>query len=206
MSLTFAAPNTDSVPLYLLNKDGMDAFLEDQPEPVATWVRASGFSAGLGQALLIPGDDGAPTYALGGFGTAKARSRGRFPLAAVAAALPAGTYHLASSLPAGDLETEALGWLLTGYTFHRYAGTAKPRAQLVAPDGIDTARIEALAAGEALTRDLSVDLAMSESLHEKALRETSGEDPALGDLNQCAPQALRGLKTPLGVWTLRPQE
>ena len=59
---------------------------------------------------------------------------------------------------------------------------------------------------EALTRDLSVDLAMSESLHEKALRETSGEDPALGDLNQCAPQALRGLKTPLGVWTLRPQE
>ena len=154
MPLTFAAPDTEATPLYLLNEDGLDAFLQDQPDHVASWVRANGFSAGLGQAVLIPGDDGAPTYALGGFGSDAARSRGRFPLAAVAAALPAGTYRLASSLPSGDLETEALGWLLTGYGFHRYAGEARPKARLVAPDGIDAARVEALAAGEALTRDL----------------------------------------------------
>ncbi len=154
MPLTFAAPDTDAVPLYLLNKDALDAFLQDQPEQVASWVKASGFSAALGQTLLVPGDGGTPTYALGGFGAAEARARGRFPLATIAAALPAGTYRLASSLPAGDLETEALGWLLTGYAFHRYAGTAKPRARLVAPEGIDATRVEALAAGEALTRDL----------------------------------------------------
>ena len=154
MPLTFAAPDTPALPLFILDQDGLDSFLTDQPDTVTAWVKASGFAAGPGQALLIPGPDGAPTYALGGFGSAAGRARGRFPLAAVAAALPAGTYSLASSLPSGDLETECLGWLLTGYAFTTYAGEATPGAQLVAPDGIDAARIEALAAGEALTRDL----------------------------------------------------
>ncbi|MGR3805929.1 leucyl aminopeptidase family protein [Marinibacterium profundimaris] len=154
MPLTFAAPETDALPLHILAQDGLDDFLKDQSDRVTAWVRASGFAAGIGETLLIPGADGTPELALGGFGTAAQRARGRFPLAAVAASLPSGAYRLASSLPAGDLETECLGWLLTGYAFTEYAGTPRDGATLVAPDGIDAARVEALAAGEALTRDL----------------------------------------------------
>ena len=51
-------------------------------------------------------------------------------------------------------ETEALGWLLGGYSFDRYRDQKKTHPMLIAPDGIDAARVEALAAGEALTRDL----------------------------------------------------
>ena len=152
--LAFADPDTPALPLALVEQDGLDAFLADQPAQVATWVRASGFAAALGEALLIPGPDGQPALALGGYGSAAARRRGRFPLAAVAASLPAGTYALSTPLPAGDLETECLGWLLTGYAFTTYAGEPRPGARLIAPAGIDAARVEALAAGEALTRDL----------------------------------------------------
>ena len=154
MPLTFASPDADALDLHIIGQDGLEDFLNDQSDRVTTWIRASGFAAAIGETLLIPGPDGAPEFALGGFGTAAQRTRGRFPLAAAAASLPAGAYRLASSLPAGDLETECLGWLLTGYAFTTYAGTPRPAATLVAPDGIDAPRVEALAAGEALTRDL----------------------------------------------------
>jgi len=51
-------------------------------------------------------------------------------------------------------EQETLGWLLTGYVFDRYRDQTAPAARLVAPEGVDAAKIEILAEGEALTRDL----------------------------------------------------
>lgn len=47
-----------------------------------------------------------------------------------------------------------MGWLLAGYTFEKYAKHPAPKAGLIAPDGVDAARLQAIAAGEALTRDL----------------------------------------------------
>ncbi len=44
---------------------------------------------------------------------------------------------------------QALGWLLAGYAFNRYAGVARPQPRLVVPAGVDAARIEAIAGGEA---------------------------------------------------------
>jgi leucyl aminopeptidase len=69
-------------------------------------------------------------------------------------ALPEGVYALASALEGQAAETFALGWLLGSYRFTRYADGAQARAQLVAPAGVDAARVEAIAAGECLTRDL----------------------------------------------------
>ncbi|MEM8728622.1 MAG: leucyl aminopeptidase family protein [Pseudomonadota bacterium] len=154
MSLTFAPSDSPAIPLILLDQDGFDAAFSGQPDRALAWAKAQGFTGALGQVLTVPGPDGSIETAFGGFGTAGKRARGRFPLAAVAAALPAGTYRLASDLPAGDLETECLGWLLSAYSFTTYSGTARTGARLVAPDGIDAARVETLAAGEALTRDM----------------------------------------------------
>jgi leucyl aminopeptidase len=48
----------------------------------------------------------------------------------------------------------ALGWLLGGYRFDRYKAVKPQQARLKAPEGVDAARLVAIADGECLTRDL----------------------------------------------------
>jgi len=153
MPADFAPPDAHAVPLHVIGQDMLDDWLAGQPDRVAAWVRAAGFSAGLGEALPVPGEDGQLAMALAGYGTPDARARGRFHLAAAAAALPDGTYRLQPPGPERP-EEEALGWLLAAYAFDRYRAQQPARARLVAPDGVDAARLTAIAAGECLTRDL----------------------------------------------------
>lgn len=154
MTLTFAPAGTASLPLHVIESAGLDAWLADQTDRVAHWVKASGFTGALGKHLLIPDADGRPAMALAGYGTAAQRARGRFHLAAVASALPGGVWRIASQLPTDRLEEETLGWLLSAYAFDRYRSQPRNPARLVAPAGVNAPRLEAIAAGEALTRDL----------------------------------------------------
>ncbi len=154
MTLYFALPDEHSLALHVIEQPDLEAWLSDQPEMVKSWVHASGFTGALGQTLLLPGPDGRPVAALAGYGTASKRARKRFPLAAAAEALPEGVYRIASGLNSETQEMECLGWLLTGYAFDRYASQTKGKALLLAPDGVDADRVEALANAEALTRDL----------------------------------------------------
>ncbi len=154
MPLTFAAADAAALPLHVLEPDAVAAWSETQPEPTRRWVAASGFAGAIGSVLMIPGPDGAPVAALIGHGTAAQRVRHRFVLAAGVPHLAPGQYRLATCPGPETLSTEALGWLLAGYGFTRYSGSDSAVPMLVAPDGIDAARIETLAAGEALTRDL----------------------------------------------------
>ncbi|PJA58209.1 MAG: leucyl aminopeptidase, partial [Rhodocyclales bacterium CG_4_9_14_3_um_filter_68_10] len=82
-------------------------------------MRAAGFTGALGSTLPVPDADGRLVMALAGYGTQATRARGRFHLAAAAAALPDGAYRL-EGLPHGRAAEEALGWLLAGYGFERY--------------------------------------------------------------------------------------
>ncbi|MCI5096583.1 MAG: leucyl aminopeptidase family protein [Rhodobacteraceae bacterium] len=154
MPLCFAAPTAAAIPLHTIEADQLDPFLENQPERIRNWVAGNEFTGTIGQTLLISGEDGSTVMALAGFGTASARARQRFILAAAAEKLPKGTYQLASDLPGDVLEAECLGWLLTGYKFDRYKSKSGGKAALVAPLGIDQGRVEAMAAAEALVRDL----------------------------------------------------
>jgi leucyl aminopeptidase len=101
----------------------------------------------------VPDDAGGIALAVAGYGTGAGRARGRFHLAGVAGALPEGTYRLEGLTPEAR-ETEALGWLLAHYAFDRYRAQSPAKARLIAPEGIDAARLEIIAAGECLTRDL----------------------------------------------------
>lgn len=153
MTLAFAAPDPNAIPLYLLEEDAVDDWLNAQTQDVRQWARAHGFTGSLGQALTFAGPAGIG-MAVAGFGTEIARRRGRFHLAGAAAKLPTGTYALHSLLDGPALEVEVLGWLLAGYRFDRYKSQTPMAARLVAPDGIDTDRIRAIAQGEALSRTL----------------------------------------------------
>ncbi|PHQ82453.1 MAG: leucyl aminopeptidase [Thalassobium sp.] len=150
----FAAPRSDAIPLIACDPDGIDDALDTLPNAQTNWARANGFQGGAGECLVLPNADGGVAAAVIGLGTADAQKRGRFLAATGLRKLPKGTYRLSRGLKPAALEEAALGYLLESYRFDRYA-TQKPMAALlVAPEGVDAARLEIIAAGECLTRDL----------------------------------------------------
>ncbi|WP_374302317.1 M17 family metallopeptidase [Paracoccus sp. (in: a-proteobacteria)] len=142
----FAPPFADVLPLWAVWKGDP---LADQAGP---WPAASGFSAKPGEICLLPNPSGGLAGALLGLGDRAAANRQRF-LLAHATALPAGTWR--PILPEGiDLAEAALALLLGQYRFTRYKGSPYAGPQFTCPEGVDAARVRALAAGEFLTRDL----------------------------------------------------
>ncbi|MDP1668834.1 leucyl aminopeptidase family protein [Phaeovulum sp.] len=154
MPLHFADPAGPSLPLTLVPEAGLVEALARLPDAARRWAEAQGFAAKLGQCCVLPDAAGAVQGALFGLGTPAARARGRFHLATAAEALPAGAWHLDGALALQEAEEAALGWLLSGYRFGRYKAATPPKATLKCPAGVNAARLEAIAAGEALTRDL----------------------------------------------------
>lgn len=154
MSLNFAAPESPSRALYLLTPETLGQWMQAQTPAVRAWLNTVGFGANQGELVLLPGEGGDCIGAVFGLGGAQVQSRSRFLLGDAANRLPAGAWHIATDLPQDQRIEAALGWLLGQYRFDRYAQNAAPRAMLVAPEGIDAARVEIIAAGEALTRDL----------------------------------------------------
>ena len=152
--LKFADTNDDAVRLLAFGVDALDDWLESQPQDEQAWIKAQGFKAAEGTICTVPADGGAIAMALAGLGDAQSRARGRFTMASIAAKLPAGTYQLVSDHAADDLEEHALGWLLSQYAFEAYRAQPPHGARLVCPDGVNKDRIESIAAGETLTRDL----------------------------------------------------
>lgn len=154
MPATFATVTPDAIPVYIVEPGGLPDWIGTQDEATANWIAASGFKAALGEVVVYPFPSGKPAGVLAGWGDAKARARGRFHMATVAEKLPAGVYEIASGLDEADLEEAALGWLMSAYAFDRYKDKKASVAQLVAPEGVEAARLEVLAEADALTRDL----------------------------------------------------
>lgn len=154
MSLTFATQASPSVPLNLLDEESLKDWLASQDDRVSNWIAHQGFTGGFGKSCVVPDAVGNVQCVLVGRGTAEARKRQRFALGAARPELPAGTYELQSTLEGAELEQEALGWLLAGYGFGRYKAGRSIEAQMLCPNSLDAHRLEAIAAGECLTRDL----------------------------------------------------
>ncbi len=153
MTPDFATDSDAAVRLIAVAPDGIAAALADLPAPARAWAKSQGFTGAAGQAVALPGPDGAITHALVGCGDAQAKARGRFLVAEAARKLPKGDYRL-TGLAGADLTEAALGWLFHSYDFARYRTEKPASARLVAPEGIDLPRLQAIVAGECLTRDL----------------------------------------------------
>ncbi len=146
---SFVKPTANAVPILLFDKAGLQEWAKKQSETLRQWIASAGFEAKPGAVLMCPAPDGKLDAVLVG------RNRDqRFSFGSVRIALPEGTYRLATELLQAEREEAALGWLLAGYSFSRYKNGEGPKAQLVVPDNVDAAQLEALAAGEVLTRDL----------------------------------------------------
>ena len=150
----FASADSPALPLHALRVEDLEGWLQTLPAEARNWVEATGFKARAGELVLVPGGDGL-AMAAAGLGDDTARRRGRFALAASRSKLPPRTFRLHCTLTGPDLAEQVLGWLLAGYRFDRYRKSdASALAHLIAPAGVDAARLSVIARAEALTRDL----------------------------------------------------
>ena len=154
-SMRFAAPNARAVALHLVTTDQHSAWMDMQPRRMRAWLEAIDFRAQAGQVAALADPDGGIAMVAVGLGGVQDRMRQRFILGGARARLPIATYRLEHDLNDEDLQEQALGWLMAGYSYRRFRATgAKALPDLVAPDGLDSARLEAIAAGDWLARSL----------------------------------------------------
>ncbi len=150
----FAERNETARDLTLVRAEGLELYLEGQSSATRAWLAGSGFEAGLGDLRLLPGPDGAVVGAVAGLGTPGTRARARFGIVKALAALPGGAWRLVGELSQAERDEALLGSLLVQYRFERYRNTKAAEAAVLRPDGVNAARLLAMAEGEFLTRDL----------------------------------------------------
>ena len=152
--MKFETETTAAIPLLVCQPETLETVKASLTDSERRWAEAQGFGGEQGQLVTFAGADGTIAKALAGVGTAAQRHRTRFGLAAATGNLPAGVYAPDFSALAERQEEQALGLLLSGYRYDVKGAAKPPKARFTAPAGINASRLEAIAAGEALTRDL----------------------------------------------------
>ncbi len=144
-----------AIPVVVLTKDRLPAWLAAAPERERNWLTATGFGADQGKLTLVPGDNGQLARVMVGLGGDSTDAGGMWALAGLPEALPEGSYRLESMPDGADPSHLALGWALATYAFTRYRAKKGTAAALVWPEGADRGRVERLAAAIFLARDLA---------------------------------------------------
>lgn len=172
MTSLLSAASSGVRPVRAVAGDALDSL----PASAAGWARATGFKAGAGELLLVPGSGGKVASAVLGLGKDAADPQRRSLLAGALAGLPEGEWQLDEGHGL-DADLAALAFLLGGYRFDRYrsAPSAAVPPRLVA--GADVKQAEALRDGIFLARDLINTPAndMLPDALEAAVRTVAGE-------------------------------
>jgi len=153
MPVTFldSAAASGALPVFAVAQGEAEPFLARQPQRHQTWLRAQGWHGQAGRILLLPGESGAPEGAVIGLGTGE----DRFAIAALATALPAGTWHIAQAPASLQPDHIAFALAIGAYAFKRYKADAKKEApSFVWPEGADRADVTRIVEGVTLARDL----------------------------------------------------
>ena len=143
---------SEALPIWFVAaKD--DTQLQGLTEIQRNWVEARGWSPKAGAVLLLPNESGGIAGALLGTGGEDWAEQSPLLPGALPGALPPGDYRFASKLP--DPELATLAWLAGCYRFGRYKteNNGKPK-RLVLPDGVERAKVLALAEALYFGRDL----------------------------------------------------
>ena len=156
MTIELPISDTAEAPLglWLSSPEHLETVIAEFPKAQQNWIRASKFSGAAGQVVTVPDDAGNLVGAIGGLGSQSSAKRRRFVMAAIANALPEGNWQFRSAMAPDFADESVLAWLLSAYAFDRYAGKSQRKARIIPPEGVDIARLRAIAEGEFLTRDL----------------------------------------------------
>ncbi|NVK19373.1 MAG: leucyl aminopeptidase family protein [Methylocystaceae bacterium] len=141
---------SDPITLIPVLSDQFDKWLKKQTKDLQNWVNAHDYKASPGSTLNVPGKKGSIDSVLVGVSSDNIM----WDYAGLPASLPKGTYKIKGRLKEEEADTACLGWALGTYSFDWYKESTKDFASLVIPKSTDTTRLEALAGGIELTRDL----------------------------------------------------
>ena len=152
MSLEFAPSASDAIPIWFATKETWDEVRRAFAAPAAAFAAAVGFEPIPGACQLLPDAQGGLASVVFGLDSGDSRDRDPMLPGKLAGALPAGTYRFANAPE--DASLAALAFLLGLYRFSRYREAKKAQPRLVAPQGVDGARLERIAGAIAFGRDL----------------------------------------------------
>jgi leucyl aminopeptidase len=157
MQTLVTAPEGPGIPLWLATEASYAGLLLSLTPMQAAWAQAQGFAGERHRLQLLPDGNGAVAGVLLGLGASKALDElSLWDAAPLSERLPAGTYRLATAVPAHAATQFALGWLLGSYRLTRYrSAPAMPIANvLIAPAGADLPYAQAAAQAMGWARDL----------------------------------------------------
>ena len=147
----FVSSAEGAVPVRIVTRDGLEAWMQQATTAEANWVRDHRFGASPARHIVVPGRDGGIGQVL----VARAEPAGQFVLGDLQGALPEGTVvALADEPEILQANTLAIGFALGSYRFDRYRKNTREPVRMVAPQNADMDRVAAIAESIALGRDL----------------------------------------------------
>jgi leucyl aminopeptidase len=142
----FATRSKAARPIWFVTAASFRKTVEGLGARDQAFVKGTGFEAGPGRHLLLPG--GGALYGLESGGG----HRNGFLPGSLPGVLPAGTYRFANA--PHDARLAALAFALGAYRFTRYRKAKDKPVKLVLPDGVDGDDLTRIADGVTLARDL----------------------------------------------------
>jgi leucyl aminopeptidase len=143
---------SDSVPLWLLYEDEIEAWRATRTPLVARWLTVQNFKGEKHRVLLLPDSAGGLAAAVGGLG----RRQGALSLwhaAGFVERLPARRFRLAQEFTAEEATQLCLGFAYGGYRFDRYRAAKSDAASVEAPPNADVQFIALAAESLRMARD-----------------------------------------------------
>ena len=141
-----------AAPVWFVTMETWPEIQAGLPKPARAFAAACGFEPTPGRCQILPDAKGKIAGVLFGIEAADACVRDLFLPGQLATSLPCGVYHFANRPHDAALAT--LSWLLSGYRFQRYKTNGGDPPRLCVPEGVNAARVERVAKGVALGRDL----------------------------------------------------
>jgi leucyl aminopeptidase len=178
---------SDSIPLWLLYENEIEAWRASQPAPVVRWLAEQNFKAEKHRVVLLPNSAGGLAAAVGGLG----RRQGELSLwhaAGLVERLPCRRFRLAQEFTSEEATQLCLGFAYGGYRFDRYRPARSDAASIEAAPNADVRYVAVAAESLRMARDWintpAQDLSPSElaaaarrlaERHQAAYREWVGE-------------------------------
>ena len=151
MTDIFLADAADAAPVLVLDKPGLQGWLESAGPAARNWVAANGFEAEPGSALVLPDGEGRAARVLAGAeGPGDMWAYGGLPQR-----LRSGAFRIENELDAPDATRAAVAWGLGCYAFDAYSDSKRrSHASLVWPANADRNAALATVEAQSLVRDL----------------------------------------------------
>jgi leucyl aminopeptidase len=144
--------SSDSVPLWLLYENEIEAWRAAQAPPVARWLAEQNFKGEKHRVVLLPDSAGRLAAAVGGLG----KRHGGLSLwhaAGIVERLPPRRFRFAQEFTAEEATQLCLGAAYGGYRFDRYRAAKSDAASIEAPANADMRYVAFAAESLRMARD-----------------------------------------------------